>query len=623
MVKDNVTGLIWENKTDDGTIHDKDNRYTWSDSFGVGSNTMDFIYALNSSHFGGYSDWRLPTITELAYIINYSVPSPGPTIDTGFFSNTAASGYWSSTTSKYVSGNIIDSIYNAWGVGFGNGYVANYDKSGSNYVRAVRGGQSGALGYSVIRSFDTMASVLSDDVSTATGGYADNGDGTVTDTSTVLMWQQQASSSTQTWEQALAYCEGLNLGGHTDWRLPTIKELRSLVDYSRYNPAINTTYFPNALSSYYWSSTTYASNAYVAWGVYFFYGDDSVSSGKPSSKYVRAVRGGQPGSLGHLVISPASRNVAKDAGTTTFSVSNTGTETMPWTAAVTSDSSWLSIISGASGTDTGTITCSFTANTSTSSRTATIRVTAIGTIDSPVDVTVTQTLAPAPTLLWAGNDGRASIWTMDMDANKTGEMLYGPYPGWTAKSYHKNSDGTANMLWGRTDGYVSLWMMDASGNPTSMSYYGPYPDWTARGYHRNSDGTANMLWGRIDGYVSLWMMDASGNPSMSYYGPYEGWTATCYHGNSDGAANMLWVRTDGYVSLWTMDASGNPTSMSYYGPYEGWTAKSYYRNSDGTANMLWGRADGYVSLWLMNASGNPISMSYFGPDIGWTAQDYD
>jgi hypothetical protein len=316
MVKDNVTGLIWENKTDDGTIHDKDNSYTWYDSNpatnggyagapGDGTDTEDFISALNSAHFGGYSDWRLPTVKELSTIVNYSIPYPGPTIDTGYFPNTVSSLYWASTTYAYYT-------FHAWGVHFFNGYDYDGNKSLSYYVRAVRGGQSGVLGDSVIGSFDAVDSGLSNDVSTATGGYTDNGDGTVTDISTGLTWQK-ASSSGKTWEQALAYCEGLSLGGNTDWRLPTIKELRSLADYSRYNPAINTTYFPDTVSSLYWASTTHADYTYNAWGVYFYNGYDLMSY-KNGSYYVRAVRGGQSGSLGDLVI--AQQPMSGPPGTT-------------------------------------------------------------------------------------------------------------------------------------------------------------------------------------------------------------------------------------------------------------------------------------------------------------------
>jgi hypothetical protein len=284
MVKDNVTGLVWEMKTNKDGVknyndpHDADNNYTWYDSNpatnggdpgkpGAGTaykDTEDFIKSLNDAHYGGYSDWRMPNTKELASIVNYSIPDPGPKIDTVYFPNTAASWYWSSTT------NVVSTSH-AWGVNFDYGYVTNYTKNYAGYVRAVRGGQSGTLGYSVIRPFDTMGSGLSNDVSTATGGYTDNGDGTVTDTSTGLTWQK-ASSSGKTWEKALAYCEGLSLGGYTDWRLPTVKELQSLADYSRYSPAINTTYFPDTAASWYWSSTTIVYNTRGAWDVDFGFG---------------------------------------------------------------------------------------------------------------------------------------------------------------------------------------------------------------------------------------------------------------------------------------------------------------------------------------------------------------
>jgi hypothetical protein len=137
MVKDNVTGLIWETKTNQDGIqnysdpHDADNTYTWYDSNpatnggyagtpGNGTDTEDFISALNSAHFGGYSDWRLPTVKELASIVNYGIFYLG--IDTGYFPNTAASWYWSSTT--YAGFN--DGIDSAWSVVFSNGYINGY-----------------------------------------------------------------------------------------------------------------------------------------------------------------------------------------------------------------------------------------------------------------------------------------------------------------------------------------------------------------------------------------------------------------------------------------------------------------------------------------------------------------
>jgi hypothetical protein len=131
--------------------------------------------------------------------------------------------------------------------------------------------------------------------------YVDIGNGTVIDISTGLMWQQAAPANTMAWQQALAYCEGLSLGDYTDWHLPTKNELISLVDYSHYNPAIDPDYFPGTAASWYWSSTTLAYYTNYACSVYFDVGH-VYGSHKYDSGYVRAVRGGQSGTFGDLII---------------------------------------------------------------------------------------------------------------------------------------------------------------------------------------------------------------------------------------------------------------------------------------------------------------------------------
>ncbi|MDA3833242.1 MAG: DUF1566 domain-containing protein, partial [Spirochaetales bacterium] len=139
-----------------------------------------------------------------------------------------------------------------------------------------------------------------------TGGVAmaalvDNGNDTVTDTETGLMWQKETAPGTYAWQQALAYAEGLLLGGHSDWRLPNRNELQTLVDYSRYNPAIDPLLEANTMSPRYWSSTTAARHADAAWRVHFSNGDVYGVS-KSSYDYVRAVRAGQSGSFDYSVI---------------------------------------------------------------------------------------------------------------------------------------------------------------------------------------------------------------------------------------------------------------------------------------------------------------------------------
>ena len=120
--------------------------------------------------------------------------------------------------------------------------------------------------------------------------FTDHGDGTVTDNITGLMWQQEDDDISKTWYEANDYCEALTLAGHTDWRLPDEYELQAIVDYGRWNPAIDTTYFPGTNPIYYWSSSPYASYDGDAWGVFFDFGY-VFHFNKFSHLYVRCVRG--------------------------------------------------------------------------------------------------------------------------------------------------------------------------------------------------------------------------------------------------------------------------------------------------------------------------------------------
>lgn len=114
--------------------------------------------------------------------------------------------------------------------------------------------------------------------------YHDNGNDTISDLNTGLMWQRSDTQNTGTrsWADANTYCNTATTGNHSDWRLPTVKELFSLVDFGRSNPAINTNYFPDCRASAYWSSEVYTFyGTDMAWSVDFTDGyvfDDPVST---------------------------------------------------------------------------------------------------------------------------------------------------------------------------------------------------------------------------------------------------------------------------------------------------------------------------------------------------------
>jgi hypothetical protein len=148
-ITDTKTGLLWEKKSDDGSVHDQDNTYTWSGTSTADDGTVftTFLATLNQSNFAGHNDWRLPSRTELQDLVDYARFAPA--IDP-LFNTACASGctvltcsctsfldnrYWSSTTAADTS--IPDFV---WNVDLNYGILNLFDKTLPFYVRAVRSG---------------------------------------------------------------------------------------------------------------------------------------------------------------------------------------------------------------------------------------------------------------------------------------------------------------------------------------------------------------------------------------------------------------------------------------------------------------------------------------------------
>ncbi len=277
-VRDNVTGLLWEGKTDDGGLRDKDNRYTNLGN-GVATDASGYVAAVNAVQLCGYSDWRLPTRQELLGIVDYGRGSGLP-LNTTAFPNTASAYY--GTSDLGTSGS------SAWVVAFaaGTGFSAPFSRSDPNAVRLVRGSSPSGSRF----TFSTMAygSDLSDNV--------------VNDAWTGLQWRRceegrvwsgsgcTGSASGFTHEQALGHARS-----QSGWRMPNVKELASLTDLSVGSGAvIDPTAFPGADDRALWSTTPPVGIGlgYGAWGVNS--GSGYVGTNLRSLTYaVRLVRAGQ------------------------------------------------------------------------------------------------------------------------------------------------------------------------------------------------------------------------------------------------------------------------------------------------------------------------------------------
>ncbi len=140
--------------------------------------------------------------------------------------------------------------------------------------------------------------------STPTANFSDHADGTLTDTQTGLMWAKCAlglsdnecttgSAGSYTWQAALGLANTSTLAGHTNWRLPNINELRSIVEEQCYAPSINLSVFPNTPASIFWSASPITSISSNAWGVHFSYGHSDDDGTRDDNLHVRLVRSGQ------------------------------------------------------------------------------------------------------------------------------------------------------------------------------------------------------------------------------------------------------------------------------------------------------------------------------------------
>lgn len=267
----------------DGTITDNVTGLMWEQDMGVKISFDDAFTKATNSTLGGHSDWRVPTIKELYSLALFTGRCLGDDamykfIDTNYFDQPIGDTSigereidgqtWSST--EYV-GLTMGGDATVFGYNFVDGRLKGYPKFNPQT------GDPGTMYFRLVRN------------NTAYGvnDFVDNGDGTITDNATGLMWQQADDGTTRDWENSLLYAEDLTLGGYSDWRMPNAKELHSILDYTRCpdvtnSPAIDPLFSCTSFNDpsgaagqygYYWTSsplmdgpTPYTDAVYICFG---------------------------------------------------------------------------------------------------------------------------------------------------------------------------------------------------------------------------------------------------------------------------------------------------------------------------------------------------------------------
>jgi len=258
-VTDHATGLVWQ-KCSAGL-----SGLNCSSGTAMKAERTNAINYCSSLNLAGKT-WRLPNIEELQTLVDYGTTSGA--INATYFPGTLPnpSHYWTSTEGPGS---------NMWFINFFKGEFLSGIATLLKYIRCVSGPSK-----------------------EPNSNFTDNGDGTVKDNTTGLVWQKcskgligvdcsSGTTYTDSWTDAINYCSSLNLAGKT-WRLPNINELNSLAD--RTKPFyIDNTFFPSSQSDY-WSSTTYTGLSSNGWYVDFGNGEVAPDD-KNSGHYVRCVAG--------------------------------------------------------------------------------------------------------------------------------------------------------------------------------------------------------------------------------------------------------------------------------------------------------------------------------------------